>query len=120
MGRPRKSDQTIVVSANGQGVVWDAAVGFVGDAPLTQRAKTAALWAMEVQIHPLLPTVTAGSTDPVAAYAALSWASGGRGVIVSAPVEVYALFASVDGDEEDLCPDDQIEFEPELFMAEEA
>lgn len=116
MGRPRISDQTVVISANGKGAVWDVGVGFVGDEPLTTRARTAALWAMEVVIHPMLPPVQAGSTDAVSAYAALSWAAGGRDLIQSAPPEVYALFEAVPvGDaDEDIVPDGQVEVLPEF------
>lgn len=117
MGRPRISDQTVVISANGKAAVWDVGVGFVGDDPLVARARTAAQWAMEVRVHPMLPPVIAGSTDAVSAYAALSWAAGGRDLIVTAPADVYALFEAVTVGEadEDICPDGQLEFEPEFL-----
>lgn len=116
MSRPRISDQTVVISANGLAAIWDVEVGFVGDDPLVARARSAARWAMEVRVHPLLSPVIAGDEDPVSAYAALSWAAGGRDVIVAAPADVHALFAAITTTEadEDITPDGQLEFEPEF------
>ena len=93
MGRPKKQDETIVISANGLGAAWNPQIGFLGEVTLTERAKSAARWAMVVTIHPLLEPITASEANPLGAYAALSWAAGGRDVLIQSPESVTSFLA---------------------------
>jgi len=109
MGRARNQDETVVVSANGVSAGWNPQIGFMGDSPLVTRARSAAVWNMTVTLHPLLPTVTASSDNSLGAYASLSWAAGGREMLVVAPAEVMTFFDNLEDDEIDLVPEGQIE-----------
>jgi hypothetical protein len=85
----------IVISANSQAAAWTSQTGFLGDRELVTRACSAALWSTPVSVHPMLPAVVAGSDTPMGAFAALSWAAGGRERLVKAPVEVLTFFSQV-------------------------
>ena len=109
MRQPVGLDQTLVFTANGAGLVWNPAVGFVGDRTLVVRATTAALNGCQVRIHPMLPQAQCSTASLVGVYASMEWATGGRGYLVTGPEEVMTMFASLDSDEDDPCPDGQIE-----------
>ncbi len=113
MGRKRKDEAAIIATANGLGVAWSPTVGFIGDQPLSTRAHTAALYGLEVRVHPMLPPVEASIDNPISAYAAMSWACQGREVILKAPDELLdALGEMAEDDFEAAVPYGQVEEEP--------
>lgn len=112
MGRKSKNEAAIIITANGLGAAWNPTVGFIGDQPLSTRAHTAALYGIDVRIHPMLPPVEAGIDNPISAYAALSWASQGREVILKAPDELLEALGEMAEDDFETVPYGQIEEEP--------
>jgi hypothetical protein len=109
MPRTAKSVNVIVVSANGMGLAYEPEVGFIGAEVLRTRAETAVRYRMLAKVHPLLPEIEASLDNLIAVYAAMTWACGGRDVIIQAPEVITDLFADF---EDDTLPDDQVEEVP--------
>lgn len=108
MPRTAQSPNVIVVSANGMGLAYEPEVGFIGAEVLRTRAETAVQYRMLAKIHPQLPEIEASLDNLIAVYAAMTWACGGRDVIIQAPEIITDLFVAFEGDNEP-CPDDQVE-----------
>ena len=89
-GRPLIDADLVAVSIDGKGVAWLNGV-FTGDPALVTEAELSATLQTKTALRYRGPVVTAGSSTPVEAAAAMVSVSPGRAVITQAPDTVWAL-----------------------------